>query len=141
MTAGDWKERGNTALQSGLHTEAITAYTQAIALDGNQHTFYSNRSVAYLSYDNPSEALNDAETCIAMNPSWPKGWLRKGAALKGLGLYDEAIAAYKEGLGRDPDNAALQSGLEDAEAEDEEMEEHRQEEDEEEDEEDEVDRI
>lgn len=43
------------------------------------------------------EALTDAEQTIAVNPTWPKGYSRKGAALTGLAKYSEALEAYDDG--------------------------------------------
>lgn len=48
--------------------------------------------------------------CIKINPSWSKGYARKGAALHGSRQYDEAIAAYEEGLKLE-DSPALKKGL------------------------------
>jgi tetratricopeptide (TPR) repeat protein len=110
-TDAEWKAKGNAALGAGNNTEAIACYTRAIALDGTQHTFFSNRSAAYLSNGQAAEALADAETCIGINGTWAKGFSRKGAALHALRKYDEATAAYKEGLVIDPANAGLKSGL------------------------------
>lgn len=45
-----------------------------------------------------------------VNPSWSKGYARKGAALHGARRYDEAIAAYEEGLKLE-DSPALRKGL------------------------------
>ena len=59
--------------------------------------YYSNRSAAYLSKGDASNALQDAEQCITINPSWAKGYSRKGAALHALKQYDDALAAYEEG--------------------------------------------
>lgn len=88
--------------------------SQAIEADGTNHVYYSNRSAAYLSMDDGEKALADADACIAANPSWPKGYGRKGAALHHLGRIDESVAAYDEGLKADPGNAALTSGRESA---------------------------
>ena len=43
-------------------------------------------------------ALQDAESCIKLNPTWAKGYSRKGAALHAMKKYDQADAAYHEGL-------------------------------------------
>lgn len=48
--------------------------------------------------------------CIKINPSWPKGYARKGAALHGSKKFDEAITAYEEGLKLE-DSPALRKGL------------------------------
>ncbi len=48
--------------------------------------------------------------CIRCNPTWSKGYARKGAALHGARRWDEAIAAYEEGLKLE-DSPALRKGL------------------------------
>ena len=46
-----------------------------------------------------------------MNPTWPRGYQRKGTAQYYLNQHDEAIETYKEGLKQDPNNAELQKNL------------------------------
>ena len=46
--------------------------SQAIEIDPTNHVYYSNRSAAYLSMGQASEALTDAERVMALNPDWPK---------------------------------------------------------------------
>lgn len=51
--------------------------------------------------------------CIKHNPTWSKGYARKGAALHGAKRWDEAIKAYEEGIKLEGDNPtpALIKGL------------------------------
>jgi len=44
-----------------------------------------------------------------------QGYSRLGAALHGLGSYDEAIEAYEKGLKIEPENASLKKGLQEVE--------------------------
>lgn len=111
MSAASFKEIGNRHLQAKEFDEAIKAYTEAINLDPNDHVFFSNRSAAYLSKGDAASALVDAERCISLSPSWPKGYSRKGAALHSLRRYDEAESAYSKGLEIAPSDAGLKSGL------------------------------
>lgn len=48
--------------------------------------------------------------CVTLNPSWGKGYARKGAALHGAHRYDEAITAYEMGIQYE-DSPALRKGL------------------------------
>ncbi len=48
-----------------------------------------------------------------MNPTWPRGYHRKGTALYYLEQYEEAVNTYKEGLSHDPGNAELMKSLND----------------------------
>lgn len=110
--AEQFKAAGNKALQSGNLTAAIENYTKAIDADGTNHVYYSNRSAAYLKKGDGNNALEDAMSTIAINPNFSKGYSRKGAALHSLKRYNDAIAAYEEGLAKFPSDAALNKGLE-----------------------------
>lgn len=91
------KEKGNAALTAGKFEEAIQAYSEAIKLDESNHVLYSNRSAAYLKAGRLQDALSDAEKTIQINPSWPKGYSRKGAVLFALEAFDEAFTTYNKG--------------------------------------------
>lgn len=108
------KSKANAAFSAGKNDEAIHLYSEAIALDQNNHVLYSNRSAAYAKGNKYEEALKDAEKCISLKPDFVKGYSRKGAALSFLKRYDDAIATYEEGLKLDPNNAQLQTDLESA---------------------------
>ncbi|CAK4068225.1 unnamed protein product [Aphanomyces euteiches] len=110
--AEQWKAKGNAALSAKNNAEAIECYTKAIALDGKNHVYFSNRSAAYLSDNQAELALKDADSCIAIKSDWGKGYARKGAALHSLQRYEEAISAYEEGLAKEPNNSACVGGLE-----------------------------
>jgi stress-induced-phosphoprotein 1 len=110
--ADAWKAKGNAALSAGNAQEAVECYTKAIELNPNDHVFFSNRSAAYLSMDDAEHALEDAEACIKVKGDWAKGYSRKGAALHALREYDDAIAAYQEGLTIEANNAACLNGIE-----------------------------
>lgn len=110
-TADELKALGNKAIAEKKFDEAIDAFTKAIALDGTNHVFYSNRSAAYASKKDWDHALKDAEKTTELKPDWPRGWGRKGAALHGKGDLLEAHDAYEEGLKHDPNNAGLKSSL------------------------------
>lgn len=100
-------------MSEGNFDEAIKCYTEAIALDQNNHVLYSNRSAAYAKAEKYSQALEDAEKTVQIKPDWAKGYSRKGSALAYLGRKDEALDAYEAGLKIEPENVSLKEGLSD----------------------------
>ena len=105
------KAEGNKALQAKNYDEAVKKYTEAIAFDATQHTYFSNRAAAHMQLKDYERALQDAESCIKLNPTWAKGYSRKGAALHAMKKYDQADAAYHEGLAVAPGDASLKQGV------------------------------
>lgn len=104
------KEKGNKALAAENFEDAIAAYSEAIGLDPTNHVLFSNRSAAYAKAGKYELALKDADQTIVLNPTWSKGYSRKGSALSYLQKYVEAFEVYQKGLEIDPNNAALQQG-------------------------------
>ncbi|KAF8450887.1 activator of Hsp70 and Hsp90 chaperone [Boletus edulis BED1] len=104
------KDQGNKAFVAKDYDKAIELFTAAIAIDPNNHVLYSNRSAANAGKRLWSAALEDAEKCVSISPSWGKGYARKGAALHGARRFEEAIAAYEEGI-KSEDSPALRKGL------------------------------
>ncbi|QPG95042.1 hypothetical protein C2857_007540 [Epichloe festucae Fl1] len=114
-SADELKALGNKAIAEKNFDDAIDKFTQAIALQPENHILYSNRSAAYASKKQWDNALQDADKTIQIKPDWAKGWGRKGAALHGKGDLLGANDAYEEGLKHDANNAQLKSGLASAE--------------------------
>lgn len=123
MAAEQAKERGNRAFSAGNFADAVSSFSEAIALHArepaapsNVHVYYSNRSAAYLKLGDAPRALADAEQCVTLKPDWPKGFSRKGAALYQLGRFADAQRAYTDGLALQGANPALLDGLRAVEA-------------------------
>ena len=57
---------------------------QAIKVDPEDATLYSNRSLCHLKSGEAHDALADAIACVNLQPDWAKGYYRKGAALMSL---------------------------------------------------------
>jgi len=110
------KGKGNTAFAAGEHASAIKEFTTAIALDGSNHIYYSNRSAAYLSAGQSTLALQDANKCIELSPKWAKGYARLGAVHYFIRNYQKAVNAYTTGITLDSGNKQLQAGLTQAQA-------------------------
>jgi tetratricopeptide (TPR) repeat protein len=94
------KADGNAKFQNKRFKEAVVAYTKALSFDPCNHVLYSNRSACYaeLGDEEAGKCLADAERCVALEPSFAKGYSRKGFALYQLGRYVEAEACAEAGL-------------------------------------------
>ncbi|KAF4987770.1 hypothetical protein FDECE_15308 [Fusarium decemcellulare] len=110
-SADELKALGNKAIAEKNFDEAVAKFTEAIAIQPENHILYSNRSAAYASKKDWPNALKDAEKTTEIKPDWAKGWGRKGAALHGQGDLLGANDAYEEGLKHDANNAQLKNGL------------------------------
>ncbi|KAF9870224.1 hypothetical protein CkaCkLH20_12310 [Colletotrichum karsti] len=110
-SADELKALGNKAIAEKNFDEAVAKFTEAIALQPDNHILYSNRSAAYASKKDWEHALEDANKTTEIKPDWPKGWGRKGTAYYGLGDLLAANDAYEEGLKVDPNNAGLKKDL------------------------------
>ncbi|PWA69985.1 tetratricopeptide repeat (TPR)-like superfamily protein [Artemisia annua] len=89
------KNEGNSLFKSGNYLKAAAVYTQAIKKDPQNPTLFSNRAAAFLNLVKLQKALSDAETTISLNPSWEKGYFRKGCVLEAMERYDDALDAFK----------------------------------------------
>lgn len=111
-TADEYKAEGNKYFAAKEFEKAIESFTKAIESSPEpNHVLYSNRSGSYASLKEYDQALKDAEECIKINPSWPKGYNRVGGAQFGLGNLEDAQKAYEKCLSLDSNNAQAKEGL------------------------------
>lgn len=101
------KSEGNTFFKSKQYAQAIEKYTEAIAADPTDVTFFSNRSACHAALRQWQEAADDGRQCIIVDRTFVKGYFRNALALQNLENYDAAIDVIKRGLGVDPANADL----------------------------------
>lgn len=106
------KQLGNQYMTSKKFTDAIDAYTKAIAFDPKNPVYYSNRAAAHSSNSDHAAAVTDAEKAIEVDPAFVKSYHRLGHAHYALGEYSDAAAAFKRGLDLEPSNANLRTGYE-----------------------------
>lgn len=69
------RREGNAAYRAGRHSEAVDAYTRALAL-GDDPLLLSNRAAALTAAGRLEEALRDAQRCCELRPGWHKGHFR-----------------------------------------------------------------
>eukprot|EP00929_Paragymnodinium_shiwhaense_P078180 TRINITY_DN40481_c0_g1_i3.p1 TRINITY_DN40481_c0_g1~~TRINITY_DN40481_c0_g1_i3.p1 ORF type:complete len:1559 (-),score=419.77 TRINITY_DN40481_c0_g1_i3:124-4800(-) len=101
------RQEGNNAYAASRFEEAVALYSKAVLLNPCDHLVYSNRSACWLRMERPIEALDDAEFCVKLAPSFSKAYLRKGAAEQMLSRRVDAQESFRKGLDHEPENPAL----------------------------------
>jgi RimJ/RimL family protein N-acetyltransferase len=90
------RARGKAAFEKQDFPNAIRIYDEAIALDGRDEIFRSNRSAARLRAGEVFGALSDATISLAISKDYIKGRHRLGNAWAALGYEDRAKEVYRE---------------------------------------------
>ncbi|XP_016477976.1 translocon at the outer membrane of chloroplasts 64-like [Nicotiana tabacum] len=98
------KEKGNQAYKDKQWQKAIGFYTEAIKLNGNSATYFSNRAAAYLAMGNFLQAEADSSKAIDLDKKNVKAYLRRGTAREMLGYHKEAIEDFRYALVLEPTN-------------------------------------
>jgi tetratricopeptide (TPR) repeat protein len=112
------KTGGNEAFQNGEYLQAILLYTRGIdesvgveRFFPDRHVLFANRSACFLKMGHHEKALEDAQKCVEIQPSYIKGHFRKGLALHALKRYEEAMPCLVQALQMEPKNKQIQQAI------------------------------
>ncbi|KAK7307803.1 hypothetical protein VNO77_41182 [Canavalia gladiata] len=109
--ADEEREKGNEFFKEQKYPEAVKHYTESLRRNPKDPRAYSNRAACYTKLGAMPEGLKDAEKCIELDPTFVKGYTRKGAVQFFMKEYDKALETYREGLKHDPNNQELLDGM------------------------------
>lgn len=96
-TASDLKESGNIVFRAGHYEEAIRHYDLCLKVHYNLLSIlFANRCAASIHCNEHKVAFQDSTLSIVLNPENIKGWFRRCATAKSLGIprVSDAICAH-----------------------------------------------
>ncbi len=65
-------QESGEAIKNGDFQKAVNLYTEALAVDPENHILYSNRAAAYIKLQAYNKALKDARKARELDPKWTK---------------------------------------------------------------------
>ncbi|KAK4363304.1 hypothetical protein RND71_018545 [Anisodus tanguticus] len=104
-------EEHEKVLQRAEVSRAVKHYTESLRRNPKDPRTYSNRAACYTKLGALPEDLKDAEKCIELDPTFAKGYTRKGAVQFFMKEYEKALETYQEGLKHDAKNQELLDGV------------------------------
>jgi len=87
--------------------EAIEDFTEAIILRPNDFKeAYNNRGTAYIDLNDYSNALQDLDRAISIDPNYSSAYNNRGNVYRELGKFDEALKDYDTAVNLNPEDAS-----------------------------------
>jgi TonB family protein len=97
-----WVREGNTAFAEQRYSDAIAAYTQAIATQPHDAKVYRNRGAAYANLGSYQEAIEDFNQALARDPHDAVVYNQRGIAYYQVGNVQQALEDFRQAIERNP---------------------------------------
>jgi tetratricopeptide (TPR) repeat protein len=107
IAARYWVRRGEGAFERGDRSAMAAAFDSALALAGESPDLTSYLGAFHAQNDMLAPAIPLLEAAVRANPLSVRGWTNLGLALIKAGRRPEGIAALRESLRIQPDQAAI----------------------------------
>jgi len=105
------KAKGNDFFKKGDYPGAIKHYTEAIARNPDDAKIYSNRAASYTKLTEFNLGLKDCDNCIRLDPTFIKGYIRKGKIHQAMRQFSKAQDAYQNAVDLDANNNEALQGI------------------------------
>jgi tetratricopeptide (TPR) repeat protein len=107
----DEYERGNFEEALSLYQRASTSAATAGGSIFDRQVILSNVVACRLKLGQNERAIQDAQECIQLNPSWSKAYVRLASAYVAVGRSNDACNALQTALRHDPSNVTARQML------------------------------
>ncbi|KAL1297002.1 hypothetical protein AAFC00_004597 [Neodothiora populina] len=115
------KEDGNNKFKTGKYQDAVTTYTDALAIDptnrGTNSKILQNRALCYTKLKKYTEAIADCERALQLDPSYTKARKTKAKALGESGDWEAAVKELKAIHEANPEEPGIAKEIRSAELE------------------------
>ncbi|EON61653.1 protein phosphatase 5 [Coniosporium apollinis CBS 100218] len=96
------KEKGNQAFKEHDWARAVDFYTQAIAANGSEPSFYTNRAQAYIKQESYGLAIADATKALEIDSNNVKAYYRRAVANTAILHHSDALRDWKIVIKKNP---------------------------------------
>ncbi|XRA98754.1 serine/threonine-protein phosphatase [Pycnococcus provasolii] len=90
------KAEANALFQQKHYAKALEAYDRAIQLNANNAVYFANRAFAHIRLEELGSAVADATEAIRIDPTYAKGYYRRGSANMLMGKFKLALKDFKQ---------------------------------------------
>lgn len=115
------KTEGNDHFKFGRFPAAVEVYTSALEIDptnkGTNSKILNNRAMCYTKLKKWTEAINDCDAALKLDPSYIKASKTRAKALGASGDWEEAVRAFKAIAEQNPEEPGIAKEVRDAELE------------------------
>ncbi|XP_057691236.1 sperm-associated antigen 1-like isoform X2 [Corythoichthys intestinalis] len=108
----DFKQDGNEFVKKGQYQDALGKYSDCLKIKPDECAIYTNRALCYLKLERFSEAKQDCDAALKLEPGNKKAFYRRALANKGLKDYLACSTDLQEVLQQDPNVQEAEKELE-----------------------------
>ncbi|ODN74317.1 hypothetical protein L202_06735 [Cryptococcus amylolentus CBS 6039] len=105
------KAQANKAFAAKEFNKSIDLYTQAIALNPKESTFWNNRAMSKAKMEEHGAAISDATKAVSINPSYAKAYYRRGLSYLAILRPTDSVPDLKKALSIEPNNRVIREQL------------------------------
>ncbi|XP_076593770.1 sperm-associated antigen 1A isoform X2 [Chaetodon auriga] len=106
------KQEGNDFVKKGQFEDALGKYTECLKIKPEECAIYTNRALCYLKMERFTEAKQDCDAALKLEPTNKKAFYRRAMANKGLKDYLACSSDLQEVLQQDPNVQEAEKELE-----------------------------